>query len=302
MTDYFFPQSEPAATGGNKSSLPLVERLDSSIGELSTMMGGMLTELLRRTLRGSVRQIDEELQAQVAQKVDTTVAQRLPAIEQAAADVADKAARQAATEVAVEEVRAVEQRTRETAEELAARIETAARTAEQQSMQTAEALTGKIELVDKRAEAALTSRSDELAKCIAETASTVTARTEEKAQELARHIEEAERRAKEAAQAELTTRFDDFLQRSKKATTALKDKLQALEAAAGTLSTDVDTRISACRRDLLEALEQKQAQLQRELAEAHERNEELAARVAELEKPRGLRALWARLFGRRKSN
>src|SRR5262249_1484277 len=29
--------------------------------------------------------------------------------------------------------------------------------------------------------------------------------------------------------------------------------------------------------------------------------DDLAARLAELEKPRGLRALWARLFGRRKS-
>ena len=73
------------------------------------MMGAMMTELLRRTLRGSVRQIDEELQGEVAQKVDATIADRLPAIEQSAAAAADKTAREAATEVAVEEVHALEQ-------------------------------------------------------------------------------------------------------------------------------------------------------------------------------------------------
>ncbi len=106
-------QVAPIVENSNAQPLaPLVERLDPSIGELSTMMGAMMTELLRRTLRGSVRQIDEELQGEVAQKVDATIADRLPGIEQSAAAAADKSAREAATEVAFEEVHALEQRTR----------------------------------------------------------------------------------------------------------------------------------------------------------------------------------------------
>jgi hypothetical protein len=84
--------SHPVETENNKVSL--VERLDPSIGELSSVMGAMMTELLRRTLRDSVRQIDDELEARAAQKLDATIANRLPAIEQSATEAATKAARE----------------------------------------------------------------------------------------------------------------------------------------------------------------------------------------------------------------
>src|SRR4051812_45118440 len=97
-----------------KLHLPLVERMDPAIGEATTVMGAMMTELLRRTLRGGVLQIGEQLEGYVAEKVDTTIAERTPAIEQAAAEVAEHTARSAATEVAKEEVQVLEVRTRET--------------------------------------------------------------------------------------------------------------------------------------------------------------------------------------------
>jgi hypothetical protein len=252
----------------------------------------MMTELLRRTLRGSVRQIDDELQGQVAQKVDATIANRLPAIEQSAAAVAEKAAREAATEVAVGEVHALEQRTREAERDMVSRIETTARTAAQQTVETARALTGQIELVEKQAELAITSKAHELTNRIDETAKTVTTLTEEKALELAGHIEQAERRANEAAQAEVTRQVETLLQSARKATAAMKDRLQAVETTAGTLNQQL----------LSEASDRKAAHttLRAELTEAQQRNEALTARVLELEKPRGLRALWAWLFGRRK--
>jgi hypothetical protein len=298
----------------NKPLTPLIERLDPAIGELSTVMGAMMTELLRRTLRGSVRQIDEELQGQVAEKVDATIAHRLPAIEQSAHEVAEKAAREAATEVAVEEVQALEQRAKEAERDIVARIETTARSAERHTVETARELTGKIELVEKKAEFTITTKAHELTNRIEETAKTVTLTAEEKARELARQIEEAERRANEAAQAEVARQVEELLQRSRKTTAEMKDRLQVLETTAGTLGkqlldeasdrkaeqiafrADVDGRLKAlvqqqehARRDLLRALE-----------EARRQNEALERRVAELEKPRGLRALWAWLTGRRK--
>jgi hypothetical protein len=270
--------SHPVETEKNKASL--VERLDPSIGELSTVMGGMMTELLRRTLRDSIRQIDDELQGQVAQKLDATIAHRLPAIEKSAANAAEKTARETATDVAAAEARALEQRAKEAEREIVSRIERTARAAEQQTVETANTLTGKIELVEKKAELAITSKAHELNNRIEETAKTATTMTEEKARELAGQIEEAERRAAGTAQAEMTRQIEEVLQRSRKVTGGIMDRLQALEAARRTAEDH----------------------LRVELADVRKRNETLEARVIELEKPRGLRALWAWLFGRRKKN
>jgi hypothetical protein len=261
----------PPLEADNNKSAALVERLDPSIGEMSTVMGAMMTELLRRTLRGSVRQIDEELQGQVSAKLDATIAQRLPGIEQSAAEAADKTAREAATEVAVEEVKALE----------------------------------------KRAEAALTNKAQELTGHIEETAKTVTNLTHEKASELARNIDEAERRVAANAQAEMARQVEDLLQRSRKATAGMKDRIETLEATATALGKQHEQqeqeRLVAeekFRREIFAALTEHQGRLQNELAETKQRHDALQTRLAELEKPRGLRA-WLRgvrgwLFGRRK--
>src|SRR5690349_12159416 len=109
----------PVDRDSSKSSRTLVERMDPAIGEATSVMGAMLTELLRRTLRGGVRQVGDELQAFVAEKVDETIFDRRPVLEQIAHETADKSAREAATEVATEEVRAAEVRLREGDEKLA---------------------------------------------------------------------------------------------------------------------------------------------------------------------------------------
>ncbi|HWY86084.1 MAG TPA: hypothetical protein VNX28_05140 [Gemmataceae bacterium] len=304
MNEHHSSLSENEST---KSFDSLVERLDPSIGELSTVTGAMVTELLRRTLRGSVRQIDEELQGQVAQRVDATIAQRLPAIEQSAADAAEKTAREAATEVAVEEMHALEQRARESERDIVARIETSARAAEHQTVESARALTGKIELVEKQAELAIAGKAHELADRIEETARSAATMADEKARELARHIEEAERRATEAFQAELTRQVEDLTQRSRKTAAGIKDRLQTLDATTAALHkqlldeagnrADVDRRVKETGEHI-----QKLEQARQTAAEQFRlRYEALAARVAELEKPRGLRALWAWLFSRRQA-
>jgi hypothetical protein len=317
--------SPPVEAENSKPPGSLVERLDPSIGELSSVMGAMMTELLRRTLRGSVRQIDDELQGQVAEKVDAAVSHRLPEIEHSAAEAAEKAAREAATEVAVEEVHALEQRTREVHRELASQIDT-------KTADTTRELNGKIELVERKADLTLTSKAHELTTRIDETARQVTAKTEETAQGLVRQITEAERRANEAAQAEVARQVEDLLQRSRKTTAEMKDKLHALETTTTNLGkqlideasdrkaeqialrTEVDGRVRVVLHQLEQAEHARKTaeeQARRELAkvrqeltealtEARERNATLEGRVVELEKPRGLRALWAWLFGRRK--
>jgi hypothetical protein len=334
------PLSPQVEAENSKPLAPLVERLDPAIGEMSTVMGAMMTELLRRTLRGSVRQIDDELQTQVTAKVDTTIAHRLPAIEHSACEVAEKTAREAATEVAVEEVQALEQRAKEVQRELRSQIEETARTVEHKAAETTRELTGRITIAEKKAELDITSKAHELTTRIEETAKHAVTNTQETARDLARQIEEAERRANETAQAEVNRQVDDLLQRSRKMTHELKERITVLETTATTLGKQlideaaerkaeqmtfhkaVERRVKGLlqqleqqehgrrsaeeqlRRQLLQSLEDGHAQVRGELTgaltEARRLNEALTARVAELEKPRGLRALWAWLFRRRK--
>src|SRR6516165_11578476 len=122
----------------SKDALGLLERLDPSIGEATSVVGAMLTELLRRTLRGGVVRIGDEMHGFVLDKVDTVIADRTPGLEQLAAEVAEHAARTAATEVATEEVHALEHRTQ-------ASITETARAAEHRTKESTAALTVQIQ-------------------------------------------------------------------------------------------------------------------------------------------------------------
>src|SRR5262245_45641698 len=151
----------------NKSSLPLLERMDDAVGEATTVMGAVLTELMRRTLRGGISQIGDELTSYASEKVEATIAERTPAIEQAAAEIADKTARTAAKKIVVDEMQALESRARAADEQLAGRIQETARAAERlaaeaahnlssQLEQAARSLTGRIEETHKNAQQATT--------------------------------------------------------------------------------------------------------------------------------------------------
>jgi hypothetical protein len=128
----------------SKDALALLEHLDPAIGEATSIAGAMLTELLRRTLRGGVARIGDEMQSYVSDKVDTVIADRTPGLEQLAAQVAEHAARTAATEVATEEVHALEQRTQASDLELADKFTETAQAAEQWKRESAAALTAQI--------------------------------------------------------------------------------------------------------------------------------------------------------------
>jgi hypothetical protein len=254
-----------------KSSSSLVERMDVSIGEATTMMGAVMSELLRRTLRGGVAQIGDQLHTYVAEKVDATIVDRTPAIEQAAAEVAEHTARIAATEIAVEEVKGLEERTREKDCELASQIELTARAGQEATAQTAH--------------------------------------------ELATRIEETEKRVSEAAHNELTERFEELMQRSREGTMALRARLKEMADAIATLGEQLRgeelkreaeqsaarTALNSLRLGHAQAMEKSNAQLSSALEVQHQINQGLSTRLAELERPRGLRALlsrFRRLFSR----
>jgi uncharacterized phage infection (PIP) family protein YhgE len=245
MSDYSSVIAEPE---NRKDALGLLERLDPAIGEATSMVGAMLTELLRRTLRGGVVRIGDEMHGYVSDKVDTVIAERTPGLEQLAAEVAEHAARTAATEVATEEVHALEQRTQASDLELAGKITETARTAEARARESAAALTAQINECEQRGQAAL----------------------HEQVQIL--------------------------IGRSREGNDRLKAKFAELDNLIASLTKQFESLGKELRRMLQESL----SGLSEELRKLNEEQQSLATRVAELEKPRGLRALWLRLFGRRK--
>ena len=93
------------------SSLP--DRMDSAIGEASSVMGSVMTELIRRSLRGGVLQIGEGLHGYACEQVDAVIVEKTPVLENLASEVADRTARYAATEVAKQETEALAREARE---------------------------------------------------------------------------------------------------------------------------------------------------------------------------------------------
>jgi len=245
----------------NERAVALAERLDLSIGEASTVMGTVVTELIRRSLRGGVMQIGEELHGYVAEKVDATIADRTPAIEQAAVEVADKTARMAATEVAKEEVEVLDRRTGETTRQLASQIEETAKAAGQATAETARELSSQIRETEKRVSEA--AHADAM-----------------------RQLQEYQERAREG-----TARMKSRLKRMDGALDTLaKQMLNEQSAREG--------EQAALRADLEQkAREQRAAEdrLRAELGKLLEANDALGARVAELEKPGWFRRLLGKL-------
>jgi hypothetical protein len=255
-------ESDPvvAEPENHQDPLGLVERLDPAIGEAASVAGAVLSELLRRTLRGGVLRIGDEMHGYVSEKLDTAIAERTPGLERLAAEVAEHAARSAATEVATEEVHALEQRTRASDLELAGKITETASAAEQRTRESVAALSAQIQESDERGQAA---------------------------------IQESEQRGQAALHEQVQTLVDRSRERS--------DRLKARLGKVDNLIAGLGKQLDGANKDLVRMLKESHAGLSEAFHKLEQEHQSLAARVAELEKPRGLRALWLRLFGRRKA-
>jgi hypothetical protein len=287
---------------------PLTDRLDPTIGEMTSVIGSMLTELLRRTLRGGVEQIDGELHTIAAEKVNATLAARMPDVERAVTEAAEETARTAAAKTAQQEVRALEQKTQEAGRELAGRIQEAERRAEASTAAVSVDLGGRIETVGRKAEQTAAATAQELTRQIAEAERQARTVALEKAQELAGRIEETEDRVTAATHAEVAQQVEALVARSRRGTARLKSRLKAVEHRVVGLGQRLleaqqerESDQAAFRSDLhklLRALEDMETRLRGQNEALQKANQALSERVAELEKPRGLRALAARLFGK----
>src|SRR5271166_3376177 len=152
-------------------SQPLSEHMDDAIGEATSVMGTMLTEVIRRSLRGGVMKIGEVLSSFVTERVNTTISQKTPVIEQ----IAEQTAHLTAAKVASEEVHSLAERTGEATRALSAQIQETDQRAQQAASAVTQTLSGRIEETERRTRTA----------------------TEELAQGLVRQIEDVDRKAGE---------------------------------------------------------------------------------------------------------
>ena len=81
-------QSEILPPDQQTTQSPLGDRLDASIGETSSGIGAMLSELVRRSLKAGVSDIGESLVTFAEEQVEVAVQQQMPGIAQAADAVA----------------------------------------------------------------------------------------------------------------------------------------------------------------------------------------------------------------------
>lgn len=324
------PQIIPARTG---VSPPLVDRLDPVLGEAASGIGAMLTELVRRTLRGGVQRVDDELGTLVGEKVDGAVASRLPHIEEAAVKTAERTAH----EVAAREVADLDSRTTQTTQRLASelaatgtRLETAARDLvgdlERRSTEATRTLvSSEVAGLEQRAGDRLTTELQTLEQRAGERLTsemqTLEHRSTTSTQDLvSREIADLERRASETARTLVDAELNDLREKSKAATQSLHKHVNALHEAQTSLRHDLATeqeerlqKLATLETELssrvLVMTEQVRAELERSATEWRNRwmasekaRSALAERLAELERPRGLRALTAKLFGRKKAD
>jgi hypothetical protein len=242
----------------------LVDQMDPAIGEASSVMGAMATELIRRSLRGGVLQIGRELTVYVSQQVEEQIVEQRPLIEKAAAETA--------TEVARGEVGAVRQ-------------------AQEQADAVARDLAGRFEETSRQSH----HQFETVAKAIDDTARQVDAATTSLARTLESEVAAVESRTLDSARKEFTVQLEDYKDRARQATVKIKERLDKLDATA----VQLNDHQHALKTELLGAWRTERERLFQKIGELRRTHESLAQRIEVLERPRGIRRLFAWLFGRK---
>lgn len=264
----------------------LVDQMDPAIGEASSVMGAMATEMIRRSLRGGVLQIGRELTGYVSQQVEQEIVEQRPLIERTAAE--------AATEAARGEVDAVRQAANEQGQQLAARIEEASRQAHERAETVARDLEGRLDEASRQTH----EKIETVAKVIDDTARHSNEATTSLARTLETEVAAVQARTLDSARKEFTTEIEAFKERARQATVKIKDRLDKLD----TTSAQLADLQRALKRDLLDTWRTEQRQLLQQIDELRRANRSLTERLDELEKPRGIRRLFAWMFGKNKKS
>jgi hypothetical protein len=284
----------------------LADQVDPAIGEASSVIGAMTTEIVRRSLRGGVLQIGRELSAFVGQEVDLQIAEQRPVIEKTAAITATEVARgeveavrQAASEQAQrlsaridDATRLAQEEAKTVARDLAARLEETSRLAQEQTQSIARDLTGRLEETSKKAHQQI----EIVAKVADDTARQTNEATTSLSRTLQTEVAAVETRTLNATRTEFTAQIEQLKDRSRQTTQKIVERLNKQDVT----TTHLSKVQSELKQELLSTLQVNQKRLLQQIDDFRRANEALAKRLEILERPRGLQAFFARFFGKKK--
>lgn len=275
----------------------LLDRMDATIGETSAGIGSLLTELIRRALRGGVSNIDQHLTEFAQEQVQTAVVQELPTVRNVAAEVADTTSRTVAEAAMVKLTDEVESKTRELSQTLS--------DADQK-------FTTALTETDQRLTEAITqtaSQLDETTQSVNSTFEQIQADTLQATTQLSEKISTSKQETDSFLRL-FETELRESAKRSWQKVNVHLDQLREQTSILPSL-TDRLTQSETARQQAEVKLQSVQAEFQRSirdlqnllqdvtdrLAASVQENQTLSMRVEELERPRGIRALWQRLRG-----
>ena len=273
--------------------LTLVEKLDPAIGQATSGIGALLSELIRRTLRTGVQRVDDELQGYVVDKVSGTLSEHVPIIEQNAKTTAEVTAKEAASDLVEAGISSLERKTTQADKDLEKRIE---RTAQELKTQ-------------------VTSAQQELRSHVS------TAQNQ-----LVREIESAGKRVEENVRGFIAKRLEEVVAKSqaiaddfaKQLSTNSTDLRRQLAVAVGEnkdRGEEFELKLAEILNRLIHEETVRKSQdalvreeLVRQISQLHDRvesiqrfNHSLIDRIEELERPRGIRAIFHKLKSDRKA-
>ncbi|MEQ9410594.1 MAG: hypothetical protein RIK87_22855 [Fuerstiella sp.] len=237
----------------NSGTLP--DKLDSAIGDASTGIGVLLSELVRRSLRGGVAHIDETLAQFAEDQVDVAVEKQMPHLTEAAETVAESTSR---------------------------------RVTDQKLESTVEQLHGDIRAAEERA----VNQTEELGRRLEENLHKSRQQVGEAVGDLQSLREKARSNWKRVVR-----EFETLNEQN----TALKSELAALQSRLTKVNSELKTaqseltKVNSGVKKVQSELKTVNSDLRPQIDQLTGHNEQLEKRLAELEKPRGLKAVWQRL-------
>lgn len=244
-------------------SLP--EQLDDAIGEASTGIGVMLSELVRRSLKGGVANIDQTLQGFAEAQVHSAVEQQMPQLTEAASSVAESTS-----------VRMIQERVTPTVDQLTGQVQ---------------AFEGKLETETERLGQQFTETAADTARRLKESSAETERRLSETAADANRRLNETSEHLgslKENAR----TKWKKLVAELESLASANRELNQQVSGLQGQLSE------AATRQQQM--VQQFQSQSAAQASLLQEQNQRLDVRLSELEKPKGLKGMWQKIAGGKK--
>lgn len=254
------PQATTSPQGANSSSEMqpanhLGDRLDSVIGETSSGIGALLSELLRRSLKSGVTDLGDSLGEFADEQVEMAVERQMPVIAEAADAVAESTSKRV-VQAAIDELNG-------------------------QTAKAQEAMECKIDEVESKA----------------------FDRSKDHVNEVVREVRETIEKTREdatASQNSSETKIEELREKARQSWRKLVEEITKVKEAHNSLVQKNDKLREELGQVYQKHLQQVEAAEQR-YAALLDRNQVFEMRLAALEKPKGIKAVFAKFRGKGKS-